>query len=46
MGFKRFCTKFLIEDHEEFKWIKPEEYKEHDLIQNLHLEFEAFLKSS
>ena len=36
----------LSEDHEEFKWIKPEEYKEHNLIPNLHPAFEEFLKSS
>ena len=35
----------LSDDHEEFKWIKPEEYKEHNLIPNLHPAFEEFLKS-
>ncbi|MDP2750081.1 MAG: NUDIX domain-containing protein [Nanoarchaeota archaeon] len=34
----------LSEDHDEFKWIKPEEYKEHNLIPNLNSAFESYLE--
>ncbi len=30
-------------DHDNFKWIEPKEYKNYDLIENLHPAFEAFL---
>lgn len=33
----------LSEDHNEYLWIKPEDYKNHAVIENLHPAFEAFL---
>ena len=33
----------LSQDHDECKWINPEEYKSHNLIEQLHPAFEAFL---
>ncbi len=33
----------LGEDHDEFKWIAPEEYKQYNLIENLHAAFAAYL---
>ena len=34
----------LSEDHEEFKWVEPEEYKKLDLIDNLFQAFENYLR--
>ena len=34
----------LSEDHEEFKWINPEEYQKIDLIDNLFQAFENYLR--
>ena len=33
----------LGEDHDDYKWVDPKEYKEHNLIENLYPAFEAFL---
>ncbi len=35
----------LSKDHDKFEWINPKEYKEHNLIKNLHEVFEEYLKS-
>ncbi|MCL4404022.1 NUDIX hydrolase [Patescibacteria group bacterium] len=35
----------LSEDHDEFKWIDPADYNDHDLIGNLRPAFEAYLKT-
>ena len=34
----------LSEDHEEFAWIKPEDYQKFNLIDNLFYAFENYLK--
>ena len=34
----------LSNDHDHFKWIDPKEYQEHNLIENLHGVFEAYLE--
>ena len=34
----------LSEDHDEFRWISPEDYKKNRLIENLHQAFQAFLE--
>lgn len=33
----------LSDDHEEFAWIDPQDYKNYDLIENLHPAFENYL---
>lgn len=33
----------LSQDHDEHRWINPTEYRNHDLIENLHPAFEAYL---
>lgn len=33
----------LSEDHDAFEWIDPSTYREHGLIENLHVPFEAYL---
>ncbi|MBU1037367.1 hypothetical protein KKF32_05105 [Patescibacteria group bacterium] len=33
----------LGDDHDEFQWIKPQEYKEYNLIENLIPAFENYL---
>jgi 8-oxo-dGTP diphosphatase len=34
----------LSKDHSHYKWINPEEYKDHNIIENLHKVFDAYLK--
>jgi|SRR3989344_2254423 len=34
----------LSEDHDKYEWINPKEYKNYNIIQNLSLAFEAYLK--
>ena len=34
----------LSEDHDHYKWINPQEYQKHLLIDNLHPAFDAYLK--
>jgi len=34
----------LSDDHDDFKWILPNEYKHHEIINNEHLVFEEYLK--
>ncbi len=34
----------LSEDHDEYTWIDPAEFKNYNLIQNLHGAFESYLK--
>jgi len=34
----------LSKDHSDFKWIKPKDYKKYNLIPNLSIAFEAYLK--
>jgi len=36
----------LSEDHDDYKWIDPKDYKEENLIENLWPAFEAYLNSS
>lgn len=33
----------LSKDHNDYKWIKPEDYKNYNLIENLYPAFEAYL---
>ena len=33
----------LSDDHDDYKWIDPNQYKDATLIQNLHAAFEAYL---
>ncbi|MFA5129443.1 MAG: NUDIX domain-containing protein [Patescibacteria group bacterium] len=35
----------LSEDHDAFEWIDPATYREHGVIDNLSIPFEAYLKS-
>jgi 8-oxo-dGTP diphosphatase len=34
----------LSKDHDDFKWINPEEYKDNKVIENLHEVFEEYLR--
>lgn len=34
----------LSEDHDHFKWITPEDYKNQNIIENIHHIFESYLK--
>lgn len=34
----------LSEDHDEYQWIQPSEYKKYNLIENLQLAFEAYVE--
>ena len=34
----------LSKDHDDFKWIKPQEYNQYNLIENLSPAFEAYLE--
>ena len=34
----------LSKDHENYLWINPDDYKNHNLIPNLHSAFEAYLE--
>jgi len=35
----------LSKDHDDYQWIKPEEYKNHNIIRNLKKVFEAYLNN-
>ena len=34
----------LSDDHDHFKWISPKDYKDHNVIENIHHVFESFNK--
>ena len=34
----------LSDDHDHFEWIEPRNYKDYNLIENLHLAFETYLE--
>jgi len=36
----------LGEDHDEFRWIDPKDYKNHNLIENLRLAFETYINQT